>query len=84
MILPFRDMASVFGESVNGRCPVCGKVFTTGEVSENAADMLTEHLFVLLKDRKNIELIPSSSGPRGYVRTAGGKQKRVDRTRLAA
>jgi hypothetical protein len=60
LILPFKDMAAVFGENMNGRCPVCGKVFTTGEVAENAADMLTEHLFVLLKDRKNIELIPSS------------------------
>lgn len=60
LILPFKDMASVFGESVNGRCPVCGKVFTTGEVAESAAGMLTEHLFILLKDRKDIELIPSS------------------------
>lgn len=59
-ILPFKDMAAVFGEGVNGRCPVCGKVFTTGEVAESAADMLTEHLFIVLKDRKNIELIPSS------------------------
>jgi hypothetical protein len=63
LILPFKDMAEVFGEGVNGRCPVCGKVFTTGGVADNAADMLTEHLFSLLKDlkaRKNIELIPSS------------------------
>jgi len=60
LILPFKDMASVFGESVNGRCPVCGKVFTTGEVAESAAGMLTEHSFILLKDRKGIELIPSS------------------------
>ena len=60
LILPFRDMAAVFGENTNGRCPVCGKVFTTGEVAKNAAAILTEHLFVLLKDRKNIELIPSS------------------------
>ena len=58
LILPFKDMASVFGENMNGRCPVCGKVFTTGEVAEGAADMLTEHLFTLLKDRENFELIP--------------------------
>ena len=60
LILPFKDMAGVFGENLNGRCPVCGKVFTTGEVAESAASMLTEHLFILLKDRKDIELIPSS------------------------
>ena len=60
LILPFKDMAEVYGVGVNGRCPVCGKVFTTGEVAENAADMLTENLFILLKDRKDFELIPSS------------------------
>jgi hypothetical protein len=60
LILPFKDMAAVFGEGVNVRCPVCGKVFTTGEVAENAADMLTENLFNLLKDRKDFELIPST------------------------
>ena len=60
LILPFKDMASVFGESMNGRCPVCGKVFTTGEVAQSAADMLTEHVFIQLKDRKDFELIPSS------------------------
>ena len=60
LILPFKDMASVFGENMNGRCPVCGKVFTTGEVAQGAADMLTEHLFLLLKDHKDFELIPSS------------------------
>jgi hypothetical protein len=60
LILPFKDMASVFGESANGRCPVCGKVFTTGEVAESAAGMLTEHSFILLKGRKGIQLIPSS------------------------
>jgi hypothetical protein len=38
LILPFKDMATVFGEGVNGRCPVCGKVFTTGEVAGDAAD----------------------------------------------
>jgi hypothetical protein len=60
LILPFKDMASVFGESANGRCPLCGKVFTTGEVAESAAGMLTEHSFILLKGRKGIQLIPSS------------------------
>ncbi len=80
LILPFKDMASVFGESVNGRCPVCGKVFTTGEVAESAAGMLTEHLFILLKDRKDIELIPSSQA-RGVMSglLAGSKKTLQER-----
>jgi TolB-like protein len=53
-------MAAVYGENVNTRCPICGKVFMTGEVAEDADSMLTEQLFVLLKDRKDIQLIPAS------------------------
>lgn len=60
LILPFKDMSVVFGENANARCPVCGKVFTTGEVVESAADVLTEHMFSLLKDREDINMIPSS------------------------
>jgi len=60
LILPFKDMSVVFGENEDARCPVCGKVFTTGEVVESASDVLTEQMFSLLKDRTDIELIPSS------------------------
>ncbi|MGD9082523.1 MAG: hypothetical protein PVJ50_08580 [Desulfobacterales bacterium] len=60
LIFPFKNMASVYGENVNSRCPICGKVFMTGEVAEDADDMLTEQLFILLKERKDIQLIPAS------------------------
>jgi hypothetical protein len=80
LILPFKDMASVFGEGVNGRCPVCGKVFTTGEVAKDAADILTENLFNLLKDRKDFELIPSSQAQGVMARLlAGSKQELQER-----
>ena len=80
LILPFKDMAAVFGEGVNGRCPVCGKVFTTGEVAKDAADILTENLFDLLKDRKDFELIPSSQA-QGVMAglLAGSKQELQER-----
>jgi hypothetical protein len=60
LIFPFKNMAAVYGENVNSRCPICGKVFMTGEVTKDADSMLTEQLFILLKDRKNIQLIPAS------------------------
>jgi TolB-like protein len=60
LIFPFKNMASVYGENVNIRCPICGKVFMTGEVAEDADRILTEQLFDLLKDRKDIQLIPAS------------------------
>ncbi len=60
LIFPFKNMAEVYGENVNIRCPICGKVFMTGEVAEDADNVLTEQLFVLLEDRKDIQLIPPS------------------------
>lgn len=60
LIFPFKNMAAVYGENVNSRCPICGKVFMTGEVAEDSEHMLTEQLFILLKDRKDIQLIPAS------------------------
>lgn len=57
-ILPFKNMAAVYGENQNTRCPICGKIFITGEVAENADRMLTDHLFFLLKERKDISLVP--------------------------
>jgi PBP1b-binding outer membrane lipoprotein LpoB len=59
LIFPFKNMSAVYGENVNCRCPICGKVFMTGKVAEDADNMLTEQLFILLKDRKDIELIPA-------------------------
>jgi hypothetical protein len=82
LILPFKDMASVFGEGVNGRCSVCGKVFTTGEVAEGAADMLTESLFNLLKDRKQFELIPSSQAQGVMSRLLAGSKKELQEREL--
>ncbi|HSQ84818.1 MAG TPA: hypothetical protein VLM43_08845 [Desulfobacterales bacterium] len=80
LILPFKDMASVSGEGANGRCPVCGKVFTTGEVAKDAAEILTENLFDLLKDRKDFELIPSSQAQGVMARLlAGSKQELKER-----
>ena len=80
LILPFKDMASVSGEGANGRCPVCGKVFTTGEVAKDAAEILTENLFDLLKDRKDFELIPSSQAQGVMARLlAGSKQELQER-----
>ncbi|MDH3880086.1 MAG: hypothetical protein OES64_00910 [Desulfobacteraceae bacterium] len=82
LILPFKDMASLFGESVNGRCPVCGKVFTTGDMAESAVVMLTEHLFTLLKDRKDIELIPSSQAQGVMSGLLAGSNKTLEERAL--
>ncbi len=60
LIFPFKNMSTAYSENVNSCCPICGKVFMTGKVVEDADNMLTEQLFVLLKDRKDIKLIPAN------------------------
>ena len=60
LVLPFANMTGLHGENVSARCPVCGKVFTTGKVEEGATDTLTEHLISLIKTRTKYEIIPAS------------------------
>ncbi len=83
LILPFEDMASVYGENTDVRCPVCGKVFTTGKVSQGAADMLTEQLFLILNKRKDIQLIPSSNAQGVMSDLLAGSHKELSEKDLA-
>ena len=59
LILPFKDMSAIYGENVSARCPLCGNVFMTGEVTDDAEDILTQSLISLMESRKGVELIPS-------------------------
>ena len=59
LILPFKDMSAIYGENVSLRCPLCGNIFMTGEVTDDAADILTQSLISLMQSRKGVELIPS-------------------------
>ena len=59
LILPFKDMSAIYGENVSVRCPLCGNIFMTGEVIDNAEDFLTQSLISLMESRKGVELIPS-------------------------
>ncbi len=58
LILPFKDIARVYGENVSVKCPLCDKVFMTGKVSEGADNLLTENLLLLMKKRLGFKLIP--------------------------
>ena len=60
LILPFKDMARIYGENVSIRCPLCGNIFTAGKVEQGADNILTDHLVGLIKNQKNFKLIPTS------------------------
>lgn len=58
LVLPFMDMAKVYGVNENVRCPVCSNVIVTKEVTAGAADFLTDHLFSMLQNNTDFKLIP--------------------------
>jgi hypothetical protein len=58
LILPFKDMPKVYGANANVKCPVCGNFIMTGEIAEDAVDVLTDHLFSLLQNNSDYKLIP--------------------------
>jgi hypothetical protein len=82
LILPFQDMSTVYGENKDVRCPICGKVFTTGTVSRGAADALTEQLFMILNKRKDIQLIPSGHAQGVMSDLLAGSQKEINEKKL--
>lgn len=82
LILPIQDMSAVYGENMDVRCPVCGKIFTTGTVSRGAADMLTEQLFMLLNKRKEFQLIPSGHAQGVMSDLLAGSQKEISEKKL--
>ena len=57
LVLPFKDISTLYGEENNLRCPVCGKVFLTGNVAEGADVIMTKHLISLLKSRTDFKII---------------------------
>ncbi len=57
LVLSFKDISALYGEENNLRCPVCGKVFLTGNVAEGADVILTKHLISLLKSRTGFKII---------------------------
>ena len=57
LVLPFKDISALYGEENNLRCPVCGKVFLTGNVAEGADVIMTKHLISLLKGHTGFKII---------------------------
>jgi hypothetical protein len=57
LVLPFKDASMTAGESRNTRCPVCGRAFIIGEVTDEAANFLTDQLVSRLKRNTNYQIV---------------------------
>ncbi|MCK5508615.1 MAG: hypothetical protein KAI50_08855 [Desulfobacterales bacterium] len=58
LILSFKDLSILYGKNIDVRCPLCGNVFSTGDVETFAVDVLTDNLISTVKNRKDFEIIP--------------------------
>ncbi len=76
LILPFKDLSSLYGKNVSVRCPLCGNVFSTGDVGIVAVDVLTDRLISIIKSSKDFELIPpgQAQGPMSLLLSADKKE----------
>ena len=54
MVLPFIDMAKIFGARGGVRNPVTSKVFFTGEVAEGGAGLMTNALYKAIGQEKRL------------------------------
>ena len=63
LVLPFKNMAWLYGEGVNVRSPLTGKVFMTGPAAEGADRLLTEMLVDALRRQTRFQTVPSSEAP---------------------
>lgn len=57
LVMPFRDMAAIYGREGNIRCPLCGDVFAAGVVPDGVEGPLSEKLFHALSDGFGYELV---------------------------
>jgi PBP1b-binding outer membrane lipoprotein LpoB len=57
LVLPFKDITMLYGQDASVRCPLCGRIFVTGNVSVGAAERLTSSLVSKLKSRKKFKIV---------------------------
>lgn len=76
LVLPFKNMAEIYGENVSVRCSLCNNIFTTDKVDEGADRFLTEQMMSLLSSKKSIQLIPEgqAEGVRSGLLSKNGKE----------
>jgi hypothetical protein len=57
LVLPFDDLAKIYGEAGLIKCPLCDYYFEAGPVPPNAVDWLSERLVGLIEQRSTAALI---------------------------
>jgi hypothetical protein len=68
VVLPFIDMAGVFGHNVSVRNPITSKVFVTGMIDEKAARYMTNTLYRLIGRQSHLKwrAIQNATDPNSF------------------
>lgn len=67
LVLPFTDMAVIYGQEQSVRCPLCGSMMTTGEIEEGADEFLTDQLSKLLAKQVSAAIISADRAKGVYT-----------------
>ncbi|MBI9083796.1 MAG: hypothetical protein JEZ11_09375 [Desulfobacterales bacterium] len=62
LVLPFVNVAAIYGDATHASCPVTGKVFLTGPVSDQAAALMTDALAADLGNRRGVDIFLPGQG----------------------
>jgi hypothetical protein len=62
LVLPFKDMASVYGDGAHARCPITGKMFLTGPVRDGAVALLTDALAAAVMKTEALQVTAPGKG----------------------
>ncbi len=59
LVLPFRDVSTLYEPNISARCYLCGQVMTTGNVPDSAGPFMTAELVSLLEKSQAYTIISS-------------------------
>lgn len=62
LVLPFANVAAIYGDGAQVNCPVTGKVFLTGPVSDQAVALMTDALVADLRSRNGVDIFLPGQG----------------------
>jgi len=82
LVLPFKNMAAVYGDNVSVRCPLDGKVYMTGKVAKDAEDALVRHLIMLINSGRECRMIPPSNALGVISKLTHSSQKSMSEKKL--
>jgi hypothetical protein len=82
VMLPFKNMAEIYGQGQSFRCPLSDRFHTTGEIEADAERIMTEILIGKLIREQELKLIPPGQGIAAQARVRSPEYEGLSETGL--